>query len=116
KKKEVTGQSEIPQLKSERSKNMKNKRKVLASVSAVALSAAIILSGTFAWQSINQTAKNEVAGEGINPGGRLHDDFNGETKKVYVENFGEENIFARIRLDEYMEFGEGAGLKTGDAG
>lgn len=95
---------------------MKNKRKVLASVSAVALSAAIILSGTFAWQSINQTAKNEVAGEGINPGGRLHDDFNGETKKVYVENFGEENIFARIRLDEYMEFGEGAGLKTGDAG
>lgn len=92
---------------------VRNKRKIFAAVSAVALSAAIILSGTFAWQSINQTAKNEVEGKGINPGGRLHDDFNGETKNVYVENFGEENIFARIRLDEYLELGEGAGLKAG---
>lgn len=88
---------------------MRNKRKLLASVSAAVLTAAIVLSSTFAWQSINQTAKNEVSSEGINPGGRLHDDFDGETKKVYVENFGEENIFARIRLDEYMELGDGAG-------
>lgn len=94
----------------------KKTRKVVAAVSAVALSAAIILTGTFAWQSINQEAKNEVQGAGINPGGRLHDDFNGETKKVYVENFGEEIIFARVRLDEYLELGDGAGLKTGDEG
>lgn len=92
---------------------VRNKRKIFAAVSAVTLSAAILLSGTFAWQSISQTAKNEVQGAGINPGGRLHDDFNGEIKKVYVENFGEEDIFARIRLDEYMEFGEGAGIKNG---
>lgn len=94
----------------------RNRRKVFAAISATVLAAAIVLSGTFAWQSINQTAKNEVAGTGINPGGRLHDDFDGETKKVYVENFGEENIFARIRLDEYMELGNGAGLKTDDPG
>lgn len=95
---------------------IRNKRKAFAAISATALAATILLSGTFAWQSINQMAKNEVAGAGINPGGRLHDDFNGETKKVYVENFGEEVIYARVRLDEYMELGVGAGLKTGDEG
>ncbi len=85
------------------------KRKIVAAISAAALTAGIVLSGTFAWQSINQTAKNEVSGKGLNPGGRLHDDFDGELKNVYVENFGEENIYARVRLDEYMELGKGAG-------
>ncbi len=90
------------------------KRKIVAAISAAALTAGIVLSGTFAWQSINQTAKNEVSGKGLNPGGRLHDDFDGELKNVYVENFGEEDIFARIRLDEYMELGTGAGTPAGD--
>lgn len=90
---------------------IKNRRKAFAAASAVTLAAVIVLTGTFAWQSMNQTARNEARGKGLNPGGRLHDDFNGETKKVYVENFGEEAIFARIRMDEYMELGDGAGTK-----
>ena len=40
---------------------------------------------------------------------------------MYVENFmteaeGGVPIYARVRLDEYMELGAGAGLKTGDNG
>lgn len=95
------------------------RKKVAAAGTAVTLAAAIMLSGTFAWQSLNQTAKNEVDGEAMNPGGRLHDYFNGSNKDVFVENFTNEGengvpIFARVRLDEYMELGEGAGLKDGE--
>ena len=95
------------------------KRKVISAVTAVVVSAAILLTGTFAWQSISQVALNERTGE-VNPGGRLHDDFDGTNKDVYVENFmteaeGGVPIYARVRLDEYMEIGVGAGLKTGDA-
>ena len=50
----------------------------------------------------------------VNPGGRLHDDFSGpnNTKDIYVENYGDQNIYARVRLDEYMEVGDGAGKYT----
>ena len=92
-------------------------KKVLTSVGAVALSAAILLGGTFAWQSISQEALNEKSAS-VSAGGRLHDDFNGADKNVYVENFGEEGdsaIFARIKLNEYMETGDGAGLFEEDA-
>lgn len=81
---------------------MANKKKITTSVVAVATAAALLLGGTFAWQSISQTALNETDAT-INPGGRLHDDFNGENKDVYVENFADEDIFARVRLDEYLE-------------
>ena len=86
---------------------MTSKKKIAASVGAVGLAAVIALGGTFAWQSISQTALNEAM-DTINPGGRLHDDFNGSNKNVYVENFTEDGtaIFARVRLDEYMEIGE----------
>ena len=88
------------------------KKKTLAAVVAVALAVVIALGGTFAWQSISQTARNEAAAT-VNPGGRLHDDFDGSNKDVYVENFTGETdgtpIFARVRLDEYMEIGNGAG-------
>ncbi len=94
-------------------------KKALAAGTAVVMAAAIALTGTFAWQSISQQAKNEAMAS-VNPGGRLHDDFDGRNKDVYVENFtapGEGTpIFARVRLDEYMEIGAGAGLKTGDNG
>ena len=88
-------------------------RKAASAVAAVTVAAAILLTGTFAWQSISQTALNVKTVE-VNPGGRLHDDFDGNNKDVYVENFGDTPIFARVRLDEYMEIGAGAGLKTGD--
>ena len=87
---------------------MTSKKKIAASVGAVALAAVVALGGTFAWQSISQTALNETM-DTINPGGRLHDDFNGQNKDVYVENFtegeGATTIYARVRLDEYMEIG-----------
>lgn len=88
------------------------RKKTLTSVGAVAMAAVIALGGTFAWQSISQQALNEAAAI-VNPGGRLHDDFDGSNKDVYVENFTDAvdgtPIFARVRLDEYMELGTGAG-------
>ena len=94
---------------------MTSKKKIAASIGAVGMAAVIALGGTFAWQSISQQALNEAAAI-VNPGGRLHDDFNGRNKNVYVENFTEDGtaIFARVRLDEYMEIGEGAGSKGED--
>ncbi len=88
-------------------------RKKAAAITAALAAAAVVFGGTFAWQSIDQRAWNEADGY-VNPGGRLHDDFNGENKDVYVENFTDPDdngvpIFARIRLDEYMEIGVGAG-------
>lgn len=91
------------------------RRKTFVSVTAVLVALAILLTGTFAWVSISQEALNEKL-EDSNPGGRLHDDYDGTNKDVYVENFGAAPIFARIRLDEYMEIGAGAGLKDGDEG
>lgn len=86
----------------------KRRRAVIATVAA----ATILLGGTFAWTSISQQAKNEAIVD-INPGGRLHDDFNGSNKDVYVENFNTGtdavSIYARVRLDEYMEIGQDAG-------
>ena len=102
-------------------KEKTQKRKVTSAVTAVVAAAVILLTGTFAWQSISQTALNETTVTYVNPGGRLHDDFNGSNKDVYVENFssydtGGVPIFARVRLDEYMEIGKGAGLKAGGTG
>ena len=88
------------------------KKKTLAAIGTVALALVIALGGTFAWQSISQQALNEAAAT-LNPGGRLHDDFDGRNKDVYVENFTDvadgTPIFARVRLDEYMELGLEAG-------
>lgn len=110
------------------SKTFMTKRKAFTAILAVVMAVCIIFGGTFAWQSINQEALNEVSSL-RNPGGRLHDDFVEITydadgnkvyqtmtfdKDVYVENFTSYadngvQVFARVRLDEYMEFGVGAG-------
>lgn len=100
---------------------MQNKqKKMFTAIAAGSMAVVMALTGTFAWQSISQRATNEAVSS-TNPGARLHDDFNGTNKDVYVENFTDPNnggldIFARIRLDEYLEIGEGAGLKLGDTG
>ena len=92
-------------------------RKIGSIVTATVVACALFLTGTFAWQSISQEALNEKAGAS-NPGGRLHDDFDGTNKDVYVENFTDTEtgvpIFARIRLQEYMEMGADAGKKKED--
>ena len=105
------------------------RNKILSAVIAVMLAGVMLFGGTFAWQSISQTALNEVSAV-MNPGGRLHDDFTDVTdedsdltrvynKDVYVENFTElvnngVQVYARVRLDEYMEMGPGAGLLNED--
>ena len=73
----------------------------------------VAVTGTQAWSSASQYALNEAYGL-CNPGGRLHDDFNGQNKDIYVENFNTAgngvSIYARIKLSEYMEIGEDAGV------
>ena len=63
-----------------------------------------LIGGTMAFQAFNQQAINDRLGEN-RPGGRVHDYFNRETenKDIFVENFGDVAIMARIRLSEYME-------------
>ena len=96
---------------------MKDKRKLAASLTAGGMAAAILLTGTFAWRSISQKGTNEMVGD-ANPGGRLHDDFDGKNKDIYVENFTSPEdgapIFARVRLREYMEVGAEAGNPGAD--
>ncbi|MCL2655279.1 MAG: Ig-like domain-containing protein [Coriobacteriia bacterium] len=89
-----------------------NKRRSAAAVLAALLILAMLLAGTFAWKSISQKALNQVK-ETVNPGGRVHDDFDGKNKDVYAENFGSKPIYVRIQLSEYMETGDGAGDATG---
>jgi len=93
-------------------------RKKAAILAAVSLSALLVL-GTFAWTNFDARIINEWRGlanggsANDGPGGTLHNNHqaNSEHKTVFVENWGNEVIFARIRLDEYMELGTGAGLK-----
>jgi len=93
-------------------------KKLRASFVAGTLAAAIALTGTFAWRSVSQTTINEFVGD-RNPGGRLHDDFDGANKDVYAENFTDKKdgkpVFVRVRLEEYMEIGPDAGINRKDA-
>jgi hypothetical protein len=87
------------------------KRKILVALTAATMTA-LLATGTFAWTNFNSSIVNEWSGTGYNPGGTLHDDFLEPNKDVYIENWGTRPILVRIRLDEYMEAGEGAGLKS----
>lgn len=81
---------------------------------SILLSASLFLTGTYAWQSIRQKVNNELL---LNdqPGARLHDDFNGSNKDVYVENYIADGsgttVYVRVRLSEYLEKGADAGKK-----
>lgn len=96
---------------------MNHIRKLVISAVALTVVAVLAVSGTFAWQQAAKKVRNEAQST-VNPGGRLHDDFNGTNKDVYVENFstpGEgTEIYARVRLTEYMERGADAGEKAND--
>jgi hypothetical protein len=85
------------------------KRK-LSAIAAALIVVAMLVTGTFAWVNFQQNITNEWSDEGT-PGGTTHDDFCKPKKEVYVENWGRITLFVRIRLDEYMEIGEGAALK-----
>ncbi|WP_213496825.1 hypothetical protein [Lactococcus formosensis] len=65
-----------------------------------------LIGGTFAFTAFNQQAINDRENEvQVNVGGRVHDYYNRDTenKDVFVENYGERPIMARIRLSEYLE-------------
>ena len=95
-------------------------KKTRAALVAGTLAAAIALTGTLAWRNMTQETVNQFLEE-KNPGGRVHDDFDGENKDIYAENFTDEKtgmpVFVRICLREYMETGEEAGInRTNDSG
>ncbi|HAP15058.1 MULTISPECIES: hypothetical protein [Lactococcus] len=64
----------------------------------------LLVGGTFAFQAFNQRAINDRINENFF-GGRVHDYFDRDTenKDVFVENFGEGGIMARVRLSEFMD-------------
>ncbi len=65
-----------------------------------------LIGGTFAFTAFNQQAINDRENEvQVNVGGRVHDYYNAESenKDVFIENYGERPIMARIRLSEYLE-------------
>ncbi|WP_213495919.1 hypothetical protein [Lactococcus formosensis] len=83
--------------------NKEQKRK-LRNISLLALVG--LIGGTFAFTAFNQQAINDRLRENeVDVGGRVHDYYNRDTenKDVFVENYGQEPIMARIRLSEFME-------------
>ena len=93
------------------------RKKVLTITVAVSL-IALIIAGTFAWTNFSAHIINEFRGIGAGgdtenePGGTLHNNHEDSNKDVFIENWGNEDLFVRIRLSEYMELGEGAGLHS----
>jgi len=109
-----------------------NRKRRNAAITAVILAILILLTGTYAWQSLFQSTMGEASGETGPAGARLHDDFeyfdnddmspefngkfwkNGITgnKDIYVENYESadkgRDVFARVKMYEYMEVGPGA--------
>ncbi len=69
-----------------------------------------LIGGTLAFQAFNQQAINDRENTiQVNVGGRVHDYYNRDTenKDVFVENYGERPIMARIRLSEFLEYQRG---------
>ncbi|UYT09981.1 hypothetical protein [Lactococcus garvieae] len=69
-----------------------------------------LIGGTMAFQAFNQQAINDRENTvQVNVGGRVHDYYNRDTenKDVFVENYGERPIMARIRLSEFLEYQRG---------
>lgn len=85
-------------------KEQKKKLGVLA-----VLGLALLVGGTFAFTAFNQQAINDrLRDNEFEVGGRVHDYYNRDTenKDVFVENYGQTPIMARIRLSEFMEIQE----------
>lgn len=100
----------------ESSESKKSSHKFIVGLVALVVLVVLSVGVTYAMEKNSWLLDLEgTSGEAVNAGGRLHDDWNGETKKIYVENFlgsGGNSILVRIRVEEYMEFGEDSGEKT----
>ena len=90
-------------------KIMSEKKKLGIMIFSIAV---LIIAGSFAWINFRSRAISQH----FDVGGTLHDyrSENGEYRQIHVENWGSEPLFVRIRLDEYMEIGPGAGLRSVD--
>jgi len=91
------------------------KKKVRSGIIASLLMLLILLTGTYAWTQFNNVGFNALD-VGTNFGGRFHDSFvweNGSegfgegshNKNLFAENFGENRVFVRARLREFMTTG-----------
>jgi len=91
-----------------------SKRIALTVVTTLSL-ATLVVGATFAWTSLNSQKVNEWRGTSSEGSGvTTHDDHdnnkdNDPMKDVYVENWGTELVYVRIKLSEYMELGSTAG-------
>ena len=79
---------------------------------AVLLLLLLLITGTYAWTQFNNVGFNVVYTE-TNFGGRFHDNFlwydetgaGTHNKDLFAENFGDNNIFVRARLREFLRIG-----------
>lgn len=79
------------------------KKRKFSAVITLIIAVAVMLTSTYAWSSISQSATNYIYGG--DSGGRVHDDFDGENKDVFAENYGTTPLFVRIMLTEFMSIG-----------
>ncbi|MDD3360430.1 MAG: Ig-like domain-containing protein [Hespellia sp.] len=85
-----------------------NKKRIFSGTVAAACAAAMLMTGTFAWQAVANAVNPFKGTAGV--GGNLHDDFDGSTtKKIYAENTGKADIYVRVQLSEFLKAGAGAG-------
>ena len=81
------------------------KKRVALLVSLLTVVCLIAAIGTtLAWTDFSQSVVNRFRGT-TDPQATLHDEYDGENKDIFVENSGNQDIYVRIRLDEYMEIG-----------
>lgn len=80
---------------------------------ALALAAGIVLTGSVAWYSFQQSKVNMFR-TAMAPDVNLHDDFaGGPNKDIYVENSGPQDIFVRVRLTEFLQTEDRGALVEG---
>ena len=89
------------------STDLRKSKKRNMGVTVLILSLLLFVTGTFAWQSMQQFGFNPMWRIEGNIGGRIHDRFEITTESmrdlsVFAENFGEEDLFVRIRLREFF--------------
>jgi len=97
------------------------KRKLRTGVMAALLMMLILLTGTYAWTQFNNVGFGSIYTE-TNFGGRFHDHFEwyDETGKgdhtisLFAENFGDNTIFVRARLREFLRIGGAAAIGEAD--
>jgi len=85
------------------------KRKLRTGIMAALLMMLILLTGTYAWTQFNNVGFNAVD-VGTNFGGRFHNNLEVRENSgvgtynpnVFAENFGDNRIFVRVKLREFM--------------